>query len=207
MEPPDNRLFDAVKNGRGDFQRLADGWIEQYKEDKNGAILELLNFIVRSSGCNGRITQQMRETMDTGVLIRSLIDDFDDSNGADYPLIMSGPQWKKFRQSFCDFITTLIKQCQYSVIYDQYMMESFIKFLISLSDSQVRAFRHTATLVAMKLMTALVDVALTLSINFDSFTRQYENELHKMNSKRSADRLNALKNDLESTKINMDDIK
>lgn len=207
MEPPDNRLFDAVKNGRGDFQRLADGWIEQYKEDRNGAIIELLNFIVRSSGCNGRVTQQMRETMDTVVLIRSLIDDFDDSNGADYPLIMSGPQWKRFKQTFCDFITTLIKQCQYSVIYDQYMMESFIKFLISLSDSQVRAFRHTATLVAMKLMTALVDVALTLSINFDSFTRQYENELTKVNSKRSADRLNGLKNDVESTKINMDDIK
>lgn len=206
-EPPENRLYDAVKNGRGDFQRLADGWIEQYKEDRNGAILELLNFIVRSSGCNGRVTQQMRETMEPVVLIRSLIDDFDDSNGADYPLIMSGPQWKKFRQTFCDFITILIKQCQYSVIYDQYMMESFIKFLISLSDSQVRAFRHTATLVAMKLMTALVDVALTLSINLDSFTRQYENELTKVNSKRCADRLNGLKNDVESTKINMDDIK
>lgn len=207
MEPPDNRLFEAVKNGRGDFQRIADSWIEQYKEDRNGAILDLLNFIVRSSGCYGRITQQMRETMDTGVLIRSLIDEFDESQGADYPLIMSGPQWKKFRQSFCDFITTLIKQCQYSVIYDQYMMESFIKFLISLSDSQVRAFRHTATLVAMKLMTALVDVALTLSINFDSFTRQYDNEMHKIPSRRSIDRLNALKNDLDSTRINMDDIK
>ena len=59
---------------------------------------------------------------------------------------MSGPQWKKFRQNFCDFIAILVKQCQYSIIYDQYLMDNVISLLTGLSDSQVRAFRHTATL-------------------------------------------------------------
>ena len=61
-------------------------------------------------------------------------------------MIMSGPQWKKFRVNFCDFVQTLVKQCQYSIIYDQYLMDNVISLLTGLSDSQVRAFRHTATL-------------------------------------------------------------
>lgn len=40
----------------------------------------------------------------------------------------------------------LVKQCQYSIIYDQYLMDNVISLLTGLSDSQVRAFRHTATL-------------------------------------------------------------
>lgn len=61
-------------------------------------------------------------------------------------------------------------------------MDHLISLLTGLSDSQVRAFRHTATLAAMKLMTALVDVALLVSVNFDNAVRQYETELLKVTS-------------------------
>ena len=54
-------------------------------------------------------------------------------------LTFSGPMWKKFRTSFCDFVVMLVKQCQYSIIYDQYMMDNVISFLTGLTDSQVRA--------------------------------------------------------------------
>ena len=32
----------------------------------------------------------------------------------------------------------LVKQCQYSIIYDQYLMDNVISLLTQLSDSQVR---------------------------------------------------------------------
>lgn len=93
---------------------------------------------------------------------------------------MPGQQWKKFKVNFCDFVQTLVKQCQYSIIFDQFLMDHLISLLTGLSDSQVRAFRHTATLAAMKLMTALVDVALLVSVNFDNAARQYETERLKV---------------------------
>ncbi|KAK4336680.1 hypothetical protein RND71_044106 [Anisodus tanguticus] len=80
-------------------------------------------------------------------------------------------------------------------------MESLISWLISLSDSQVRAFRHTATLAAMKLMTALVDVALLLSVNLDNTLRQYEIERSKGKDQRLNERLDAL----ASKKMEMED--
>lgn len=98
----------------------------------------------------------------------------------EYPLIMPGQQWKKFKANFGDFVQTLVKQCQYSIIFDQFLMDHLISLLTGLSDSQVRAFRHTATVAAMKLMTALVDVALLVSVNLDNAVRQYETELLKV---------------------------
>ena len=55
--------------------------------------------------------------------------------------------WKKFRTSFCDFVVMLVKQCQYSIIYDQYMMDNVISFLTGLTDSQVRAVELMGLLV------------------------------------------------------------
>jgi cohesin complex subunit SA-1/2 len=59
---------------------------------------------------------------------------------------MSGLQYKKFRSSFSEFVVLLIKQSSYSIIYDQYMIDNLVTLLTALSDSPVRAFRHTGTL-------------------------------------------------------------
>lgn len=120
---------------------------------------------------------------------------------------MPGQQWKKFKSNFCDFVQTLVKQCQYSIIFDQFLMDHLISLLTGLSDSQVRAFRHTATLAAMKLMTALVDVALLVSINFDNAARQYETERLKTRDKRANDRLESLLSKRTDLEENMEEIK
>ncbi|KAI2803808.1 Cohesin subunit SA-2 [Blomia tropicalis] len=201
-------LFETVRQGRCVLQSVVDEWIELYRQDRENCIIHLMQFFIRSSGCKGRITAQMRQAYDNAQIIRALVDEFDENSG-DYPLILTGPVWKKFRQNFCEFIHTLIRQCQYSIIYDQFLMENMISLLISLSDSQVRAFRHTATLAAMKLITALVDVALTLSINLDNTQRQYESERQKtigMN-KRPSERLELLTNKRHELEENNEDIK
>ena len=56
-----------------------------------------------------------------------------------------------FQESFSKFILQLINQCQHSIIYDENMMDIMISWIIGLSDSQVRAFRHTSTLAGLLL--------------------------------------------------------
>lgn len=75
---------------------------------------------------------------------------------------MAGPQWKKFKSSFCEFIGVLVRQCQYSIIYDEYMMDTVISLLTGLSDSQVRAFRHTSTLAGQSVL--FISVLITLHV-------------------------------------------
>lgn len=174
--------------------------------DREAALISLMQFFINAAGCKGRITQEMQATMEHAAIIRKMTEEFDEESG-EYPLIMTGQTWKKFRQNFCDFVQTLVKQCQYSIIYDQYLMDNVISLLTGLSDSQVRAFRHTATLGAMKLMTALVDVALTVSVNLDNTQRQYDAERQKTREKRASDRLEALLGKRQELEENMDEIK
>ncbi len=90
------------------------------------------------------------------------------------------------------------------------MIDNLVTLLTALSDSPVRAFRHTGTLagkiqnfvydrnkfslfyLVLKVMTALVDIALTISIQKDQCQRQYEAERQKSSARRAADRLDTL---------------
>lgn len=206
MEQDPNSLFEVVKMGRSSLQAVVDDWIEAYKQDRDTALLDLMQFFIQCSGCKGRITPQMQASMEHAQIIRKMTEEFEEESG-DYPLIMSGPQWKKFRTNYCEFVQVLVKQCQYSIIYDQYLMDNVISLLTGLSDSQVRAFRHTATLAAMKLMTALVDVALNLSISLDNTQRQYESERQKTRDKRATERLEMLMTKRQELEENMEEIK
>lgn len=100
-----------------------------------------MQFFINAAGCKGRITQQMQATMEHAAIIRRMTEEFDEESG-EYPLIMAGQTWKKFRQNFCDFVQTLVKQCQYSIIYDQFLMDNVISLLTGLSDSQVNLFKN-----------------------------------------------------------------
>ncbi|XP_038630918.1 cohesin subunit SA-2 isoform X4 [Scyliorhinus canicula] len=198
-------LFEVVKLGKSAMQSVVDDWIESYKHDRDTALLDLINFFIQCSGCKGVVTAEMFRHMQNSEIIRKMTEEFDEDSG-DYPLTMPGPQWKKFKSSFCEFISVLVRQCQYSIIYDEYMMDTVISLLTGLSDSQVRAFRHTSTLAAMKLMTALVNVALNLSINMDNTQRQYETERNKIIGKRANDRLELLLQKRKELQENQDEI-
>ncbi|XP_049759324.1 cohesin subunit SA-3 isoform X6 [Elephas maximus indicus] len=190
-EPPASDLFDAVKAAKSDMQTLVDEWLDSYKQDQDAGFLELINFFIRSCGCKGTVTLEMFKKMSNSEIIRHLTEQFNEDSG-DYPLTAPGPSWKKFQGSFCEFVRTLVYQCQYSLLYDGFPMDNLISLLTGLSDSQVRAFRHTSTLAAMKLMTSLVKVALQLSLHKDNNQRQYEAERSKGLGQRAPERLESL---------------
>uniref|UniRef100_A0A1A7Z706 Cohesin subunit SA n=1 Tax=Iconisemion striatum TaxID=60296 RepID=A0A1A7Z706_9TELE len=198
-------LFEVVKLGKSAMQSVVDEWIESYKQDRDLALLDLINFFIQCSGCKGTVRIEMFRNMQNAEIIRKMTEEFDEDSG-DYPLTMPGPMWKKFRYNFCEFICVLIRQCQYSIIYDEYMMDTVISLLTGLSDSQVRAFRHTSTLAAMKLMTALVNVALNLSIHQDNTQRQYEAERNKIVCKRANEKLELLLQKRKELQENQDEI-
>ncbi len=46
---------------------------------------------------------------------------------------------------FASFISLLMEHCKNSIVYDEYMLDTLIVWLVGFTDSQVRAFRHTCT--------------------------------------------------------------
>uniref|UniRef100_A0ACB8F742 Uncharacterized protein n=1 Tax=Sphaerodactylus townsendi TaxID=933632 RepID=A0ACB8F742_9SAUR len=192
-QPPTGagNLFEAVKLGRSVMETVVDEWLESYKEDRELGFLELVNFLVQSCGCRGVVTHEMLKSLQNSQIIQQLTQSFHEDS-AEYPLSLSTLVWRRFQRGFCELIAVLIHRTQYDVVYDEYLMDSLVALLTGMSDSQVRAFRHTSTLAAMKLMTGLVRVALSVSLQKDNSQRQYEAERAKGLGRRAPEKLEGL---------------
>ncbi|NXB21689.1 STAG2 protein, partial [Rhagologus leucostigma] len=184
-------LFEVVSMGKQAMQSVVVDWIEAYKQDRNVALLDLINFFIQCSGCQGMVTAEMFQSLHKKDVMRKMTETFDKDH-EDYPLIRTGPYWKKFKANFCEFIAVLVQQCQCSILYDNYLMDTIISLLTGLADSMVRAFRHTSTLAAMKLLTAVVGVHLNLDVNKHNAQRLYEVEKQRISGKRTSYRLDQL---------------
>uniref|UniRef100_A0A670ZNX8 STAG domain-containing protein n=1 Tax=Pseudonaja textilis TaxID=8673 RepID=A0A670ZNX8_PSETE len=146
-------LFEAVKAGRSALEPVVDEWLEGYLQDQAGGFVELMNFVVRACGCRGTVTLEMLGRLQNSEIIESLTEAFEEDS-AEYPLMLNTPTWLRFRTGFCEFIAVLVRRAQHNVVYDEYLMDGLIAFLTGLSDSQVRAFRHTSTLAGRRVIGA-----------------------------------------------------
>uniref|UniRef100_A0A803T4Q9 Cohesin subunit SA n=1 Tax=Anolis carolinensis TaxID=28377 RepID=A0A803T4Q9_ANOCA len=193
---------------RKPIRSVVDDWVEAYKRDRDVALLDLINFFIQCSGCQGMVTAEMFQSVQNCEVMQKMTETFDEDN-EDYPLIKPGPYWKKFRANFCEFIAVLVEQCQYIILYDSYLMDTIISLLTGLADSMVRAFRHTSTLAAMKLLTALVNLHLNLDISKHNLERLYEVEKNRAAGKRTNSRLDQLekkKKEFEQKYLEMDNM-
>ncbi|XP_044288872.1 cohesin subunit SA-2-like isoform X3 [Varanus komodoensis] len=177
-------LFEVISLGKSAIQSVVDDWVEAYKTDRDVALLDLINFFIQCSGCQGMVTAEMFHNFQNSEVMEKMTEAFDSESGLqykkfvaypwiltvtwpvnldseDYPLIKPG-FWKKFKANFCEFIAVLVQQRQCSILYDGYLMDTIISLLTGLADSVIRAFRHTSTLAAMKLLTALLNANLNL---------------------------------------------
>ena len=70
-------LFETIRQDRCVLQSVVDEWIEHYRQDRENYIIHLMQFFIRSSGCEGRITTQMRQAHnnDNAQIIRALVDE------------------------------------------------------------------------------------------------------------------------------------
>uniref|UniRef100_A0A672GE70 Cohesin subunit SA n=1 Tax=Salarias fasciatus TaxID=181472 RepID=A0A672GE70_SALFA len=167
---------------------LVDEWLDSYKRSREAGLLVLINFIVRSCGCRGVVSQEMFDSMENAEIISTLTKEFNEDS-VDYPLSTPGPQLRRLKAGLCEFVKVLVRSCQNSIVYDEYLFPSLLALLTGLSDSQVRAFRHTSTLLAMKLMTGLVEVSAAAFLQLQTAQRRYDTEKSKRVQDRALDRL------------------
>jgi cohesin complex subunit SA-1/2 len=57
---------------------VVDDWIEQYKAERDGALLALMQFFINASGCKGKITRAMQAHMEHAGIIRKMTEEFDE---------------------------------------------------------------------------------------------------------------------------------
>uniref|UniRef100_H3C8Q5 Cohesin subunit SA n=1 Tax=Tetraodon nigroviridis TaxID=99883 RepID=H3C8Q5_TETNG len=180
-------LFEVVSMGGSAMQMVIGDWMEAYALDRDMALLDLINFFIQCCGCRGSVVtaELCRNKKEEGDDIMSkMVEDLDE-DGVEYPLAQSGSHGRWFHSDFSDFMSTLVAQCQHSVLFDSYMMNALMSLLAELSDSHIRAFRHTCTLAALKLVSALVGVALSLQVGVENSHKLYDVQKTKTTRQKS----------------------
>ncbi|KAM9709739.1 cohesin subunit SA-2 isoform 2-T2 [Menidia menidia] len=204
-------LFEVITMGKSAMQTVIDDWIEAYATDRDSSLLDLISFFIQCCV----VTAEMCQSKEDGEVMSKMGEELDevaglqykkfmafpwiltvtwplDTDNADYPLVQPGPQGRWFHSEFCDFLSVLVIQCQHSVIFDSYLMNTLISLLTELSNSYVRAFRHTCTLAAAKLLSSLVGVALSLSVGVENSQKLYDVQKTKTARQRSTQQLDRI---------------
>uniref|UniRef100_W5KR05 Cohesin subunit SA n=1 Tax=Astyanax mexicanus TaxID=7994 RepID=W5KR05_ASTMX len=175
------------------FQMVVDDWLDDYKQDREEGLRELFNFVVQCCGCK-LMTREMFTSMQNADIISHLTKEFNElQDSVSYPVVAGGSLGRRFREGLCEFVSQLVRRCQNSLLYDEFLFSSLVAFLTGLADSQVRAFRHTSTLL-MRLMSAVVKVAAVVYAQVQVTHRRFQLEKTKSSHQQATERLEELQN-------------
>ncbi|KAF8153202.1 hypothetical protein B0H34DRAFT_800432 [Crassisporium funariophilum] len=174
----DNPLFNAIMNPASPLQSSAEDFLESLQQSPGSALAELINLVLRSCGCNDSVDADGAADFD-GIV--STLDDFTEflkqENSPVYPLTSKLPVFRRFRKSLSEWIERLIiSASDLGVLYSSQMMDTLQQWVVSMSSSQIRSFRHTATVIALEAETALCDVASAVEKEAEVVARQREGE-------------------------------
>ena len=143
---------------------------------------DLVNFVLRSTGCALKITEHDIIDVDNAPSkLQDLQDEYQAQNVTEYPLISRLKSHSAFRAGLVGFFDSLIKTIHASsILYkDVALFENLQIWVTTMTSSGVRPFRHTATVISLAIVSAFCDVAKEIKDSVARSTRQFEGEKKK----------------------------
>ncbi|POS88446.1 hypothetical protein EPUL_000033, partial [Erysiphe pulchra] len=173
-------------------QDIAAQWLQKYRENGRQALADLVNLILRSSGCNIEVTVDDIDDIDNvDGRLADVQSEFQMQNISEYPLISRAKSSQSFRGNLIGFFDKLIEVLHESeVLYEEtILLENIHQWVAALSSSTTRPFRHTATLIALTMTSARCRIAHAEIEKAAKVQRQLESEAKskKPNKARLAD--------------------
>ncbi|RMY68916.1 hypothetical protein D0863_06796 [Hortaea werneckii] len=175
-------LFAEVFASGEALQDLAGQWLRRFNDHESKALAEVVNFVLRCVSSEGEVTDHDIEDPDAATnKLDDLREDYQASNPTEYPLIAKGKVATTYRAAITGFFHSLIKAMAVDgVLYNNpVLMENVQIWISTMSSAPNRAFRHTATVVALCIVTALCEVARECTEDIATGQRQAETEKKK----------------------------
>ncbi|PSR72770.1 hypothetical protein PHLCEN_2v11369 [Hermanssonia centrifuga] len=181
----DNALFNAIMNPAAALQSTAEDFLESLTQTPGASQAELINCVLRTCGCNHAVDAD--EVVDYDGVVDAL-DNITEALKQDdtpvYPLTSKLPAFKKFRRSLSEFLSRLISSAApLGQLYASDLLPTLQTWVVAMSSSHLRAFRHTATVIALEVETALCEVAADVDKEAEVVSRQREGERKRKKGK------------------------
>ncbi|KAG6966418.1 hypothetical protein JG687_00004852 [Phytophthora cactorum] len=175
---------EAIKSGKASLENLLSEWRDRFEEDDEKATREVLNLVLQACGGTGQCVPESEPLaqLDMGDLVDHVVDDLEKANG-EYPLMSRGKGMRKFQCIFEEFWEVFVKECNESeILFTSEIANDFIDWLTTLSSSELRPIRHTATVAVLALGNSLVRTAASISEQLAIATRQLNAEMNSPGS-------------------------
>ncbi|KAJ1938846.1 cohesin complex subunit, partial [Linderina macrospora] len=187
-------LLTTIQDDRVALTQVASDWIDSYRDDCDGALCELINFLIRLTGCPSKITEEaVYDSDEIGAVLEGLQKQCitalkqggaSSAEAADGLLMGKAKEQRKFRKNALQFVVKVIEVGQHQLVFDQVsddnrlstFTEVLLQWLVNMAGSSYRPFRHVATLITMAVQSALVGIRVRISAEQQTTHRQLEAE-------------------------------
>ncbi|KAL9112506.1 MAG: hypothetical protein Q9187_007767, partial [Circinaria calcarea] len=173
---------DEGSEDSGLYDNVAAEWISRYDGHNANAMCELVNFVLKCTGCDLQVTIHDIEDPDNVTSkLQDLQDEYQAQKITDYPLILKARSSTFSRAIMTSFFASLVETAHASgILYaDLALIENIQVWVTTMSSSGIRPFRHTATVVSLSMASALCDVMKVITNETATTIRQRDGERKK----------------------------
>ncbi|EMR10376.1 hypothetical protein PNEG_01628 [Pneumocystis murina B123] len=174
-----NALFEALIDYEASLDVLVLDWIDAYERDGQQALVEFINCILKCCGSDQTINTDHLVDQDSVADTLYEIQEASRINlMRDYPIISKSNLYKGFKKRLVDFVDRWIDQVSLREhLYNSpELMEQFQAWVIAMSSSTFRSFRHTSTVISLAMVTSLSGVLNRVTKEEQIANKQYETE-------------------------------
>ncbi|KTW29655.1 hypothetical protein T552_00863 [Pneumocystis carinii B80] len=174
-----NSLFEALIDYEASLEALVLDWIDTYERDAQQGLVELINCILKCCGCGQMINIDHLADQDS---VTDTLYEIQEASRVnlmrDYPIISKSNMYKGFKKRLIDFVHRWIDQVSLREhLYNSpELMEQIQAWVIAMSSSTFRSFRHTSTLISLAMVTSLSGVLNRVTKEEQIANKQYETE-------------------------------
>jgi STAG domain/Stromalin conservative domain len=150
-------LFAAVKLKGVAIKSVAASFVKRFQSNESEALVDIVNFMLLSCGSTETLSAQDIAEDDRADLIERISKQSKQLAGG-YPIVSRKAEFKKFSVRLREFLRHLVLQCPQEVLTGDVLIPHMIDWLKSIAFAALRSFRHTASVMAFDLISALITV-------------------------------------------------
>ena len=179
LEQGDNELFQAVLDGS--IEEASENWIVLYQGEPAEALTQLVTFVIRLCGCTATLSSDEVRDLEHRDALQERIQS--QEVRAPYPIVSRTKPWSGVRKSAARLIAKLWADAsEAEVLADDDLLDTWQSWLVGLSVSSIRAFRHTASVVALWTIGALSAQLEQVRESYDVAVKQRDAEARRTSS-------------------------
>ncbi|KAF2190173.1 STAG-domain-containing protein [Zopfia rhizophila CBS 207.26] len=175
-------LYAEVFARGNNVEDVASQWVTRFQEHEAKAVAEVVNFVLRSAGCNIKIDDNdVSDPDNCASRLGEIQEEYQAQNVSDYPLIAKGRGTAAFKQALHGFFVALVETIAASnLLFDNVeLIENIEVWISTMSSASNRPFRHTSTVASLAVISALCRVASDIVDSTAKKIRQSETESKK----------------------------